>query len=210
MTTTLVSQTVEWRNPKKGETAMSYQVAKLIARIAENMPEMSSDIMQGWIENPKSLQRVLRTLLVAQPKLKVEVDYTKSLDEMIQAGNYDWAHGAITSKRFPIQGQGRTNVELVLFHFNGQMTSTEVIAEMERQGYRPARIEQLLALGAAYPELQKEFHIICLGSVCQHPNGDRHVPCIDLIADKRELDLFLFDSAWTAHDHFAAVHNSYL
>jgi len=38
---------------------MSYQVAKLVARIAENLPEMSSDVMQGWIENPKALQKLL-------------------------------------------------------------------------------------------------------------------------------------------------------
>lgn len=41
---------------------MSYQVAKLIARIAENLPEMSEDMMQGWIENPKALQRFLSRL----------------------------------------------------------------------------------------------------------------------------------------------------
>lgn len=42
---------------------MDKQVAKLIARIAENLPEMSSDIMQGWIENPKSLKNALHRAL---------------------------------------------------------------------------------------------------------------------------------------------------
>ena len=41
---------------------MSYQVAKLVARIAENLPEMSPDVMQGWIENPKALQKFLTGL----------------------------------------------------------------------------------------------------------------------------------------------------
>ena len=53
---------------------MSYQVAKLIARIAENLPEMSSDIMQGWIENPKALQKLLLGLCPTDifiPELKV-------------------------------------------------------------------------------------------------------------------------------------------
>lgn len=42
---------------------MSYQVAKLIARIAENLPEMDENVMQGWIESPKGLQKVLREAL---------------------------------------------------------------------------------------------------------------------------------------------------
>jgi len=35
------------------------QSGKLIARIAENLPELSSDVMQGWIDNPKGLQKFL-------------------------------------------------------------------------------------------------------------------------------------------------------
>ena len=35
------------------------QSGKLIARIAENLPELSDDVMQGWIDNPKGLQKFL-------------------------------------------------------------------------------------------------------------------------------------------------------
>ena len=42
---------------------MDKQTGKLIARIAENLPDMESDIMQGWIDNPKGLQRVLKGAL---------------------------------------------------------------------------------------------------------------------------------------------------
>lgn len=38
------------------------QSGKLIARIAENLPEMSGGIMQGWIDNPKALQGFLAGL----------------------------------------------------------------------------------------------------------------------------------------------------
>ena len=41
---------------------MSSQIAKLIARIAENLPEMDPDTMQNWIERPKDLQRFLAGL----------------------------------------------------------------------------------------------------------------------------------------------------
>lgn len=38
------------------------QTAQFIATVAQNLPEMSSDIMQGWIENPKELQKFLLDL----------------------------------------------------------------------------------------------------------------------------------------------------
>lgn len=41
----------------------SRQTAKFLGVAAENMPEMSGSLMQGWIENPKSLQYALRGAL---------------------------------------------------------------------------------------------------------------------------------------------------
>ena len=46
------------RNPK-GKNVMNKQVLKLGARILENLPNMSSEVVQGWIDNPKALQDFL-------------------------------------------------------------------------------------------------------------------------------------------------------
>jgi hypothetical protein len=35
------------------------QTAKFLAVVGENMPELSGDVMQGWIQNPKAVQRTL-------------------------------------------------------------------------------------------------------------------------------------------------------
>ena len=35
------------------------QTAKFLATVAQSMPELSGDVMQGWIENPKSLKKFL-------------------------------------------------------------------------------------------------------------------------------------------------------
>lgn len=42
-------------------TAKTYdrQTAKFLAVVGENMPELSGDVMQGWIQNPKAVQKVL-------------------------------------------------------------------------------------------------------------------------------------------------------
>ena len=38
------------------------QTAKFLAMVAQNIPEMSSDVMQGWIQNPKALKKALAPL----------------------------------------------------------------------------------------------------------------------------------------------------
>lgn len=42
---------------------MTKQEMKFWARVFENAPEMSSGIMQGWIENPKALKKFLSDLV---------------------------------------------------------------------------------------------------------------------------------------------------
>lgn len=42
---------------------MSNRHLKLIARIAENLPDMSDDVIDGWNQNPKALQNALATAL---------------------------------------------------------------------------------------------------------------------------------------------------
>lgn len=43
--------------------AVHGQTAALIARIAQNLPPMSADIMQGWIDNPKGLKKFLSGMM---------------------------------------------------------------------------------------------------------------------------------------------------
>ena len=60
-------------------TAKTYdrQTGKFLARVAENMPEMSGEVMQSWINDPKSLQNFLKGLIpsanrtTTQPEFKV-------------------------------------------------------------------------------------------------------------------------------------------
>ena len=39
------------------------ETATFLAVVGQNMPQISGDAMRGWIENPKSLERALRTAL---------------------------------------------------------------------------------------------------------------------------------------------------
>ncbi len=127
---------------------------------------------------------------------KVLVDCTKSLAEMVSAGKYNWVNNDITQDHFPISGQDQKEVEVILFHFNRAISSEDAISEMGKVGFRPATIEELLALGVSQPELQKQFPIVALGSVWQHPSGHHYVPFLGWAVVGRSLDLFWFDYGW--------------
>jgi len=47
------------------------QTAQFIAAVAQNLPEMSSDVMQGWIKDPKALQKFLLDLCPPVPDIPI-------------------------------------------------------------------------------------------------------------------------------------------
>jgi len=136
---------------------------------------------------------------------EIMVDYSRSLAEMIKAGNYDWVNDDITADRFSVKGEGRQELIITLFHFNKTMSSDKVKSEMEKQGFRPAKVEELLALGEKYPDLQKEFPITALGSVWQNPHGNHSVPSLYWPGVKRALALGWLEGGWSAGWRFAAL-----
>ena len=89
-------------------------------------------------------------------------------------------------------------------------------ARDELLGYRQARIEELLALGAAKPMLQTKGPIIALGSVTKplltkECNGDfvRCTPALDFVDDKRRAIVVPHCSVWNKKCSFAAVRTGY-
>ncbi len=147
-------------------------------------------------------------LVRGRPSYEVIVNRDLSRAESIEAGKYDWVNSDITQEHFPVKGSGKQNVNIVLFHFNRTITSDEVIAEMEKAGYRPADIDELLGLGVVNPDLQKEFPIVGLGSVWRGPGGSRRVPYLGWGGVERDLDLHWFGNGWGARCRFAAVRKS--
>ena len=184
--------------------------AKFLARVAENIPEMSTEVMQGWIENPHGLQKFLAGLNPNQEVSDISnlaINYTLTLDQMIALGRYDWKNDNITAKRFPIVGSGVTVVEHKLFHFDRIVSSDEAERLIEADGYQPAKIEHLLAYGAANPEDQRKFPIVALGSVARL-RGFRSVPYLYGFGSGRGLGLVWRNDVWLGNYRFLAVRNS--
>ena len=194
---------------EKSEFLSSFGIAleifKAIADAVLGLGGTDQDLRR--ILTDKGLRKKIAEIVVSEVRqtFRVLVDYSKSLAEMIQAGNYDWKNNDITQDHFPTKGNGQQEVEVVLFHFGRNISSDDAIAEMERAGYRPARIEELLALGASQPELQKQYPIVGLGSVWRDPSGLRRVPYLFWDDSGRRLRLHWLEGDWRESCRFVAL-----
>jgi len=100
------------------------------------------------------------------------------MEEMIAAGQYDSYNRDINSENFPIKESGSLEVNLEFVHLGRNATTDEVEAELDKHGLRPATLAELLAFGAKYPDVQREFPVIASGSVWRGRGGGRDVPCL--------------------------------
>src|ERR1017187_1732534 len=107
----------------------------------------------------------------------VFVDYSKSLREMIAAGRYDETAVEVNPRNFRLEAVGCREVELLLVQFDRPKGPVEIVTVMRGRGYRPATIEELLALAHAQPDLQRSIPIVALGSGLVM-NDRRYVPCL--------------------------------
>ncbi len=107
--------------PSKGETVMDKQTGKFIARIAENLPDMPSDLMQDWIDDPKRIQKFLKGLCPQEvafaPKEEAPLDTIIHIDRSIRPVYPDWVK-TVMHPEFedtgPIEYDLATEVELWL------------------------------------------------------------------------------------------------
>ena len=90
-------------------------------------------------------------------------------------------------------------------HMGRDASTDEVLAEMDRHGLRPALYEELLAFGAKYPDEQRQFPIIALGSVWRDFNGDLCVAYLNRNDSERGLGLDWISDRWGGGCRFLAV-----
>lgn len=159
--------------------------------------------------NDEHLRRILTSKTLRWQIAMLIVGSVKkitSLTEMIVLGKYDWVDENITEVNFPMPENFVLGTEPKLYHFNRSISSEDAIKEIEKDGFRPARIWDLLDYGAKNPELQIQFPIVALGSVAQ-VGGSRRVACLDMGNAGRGLDLYWFEDDWRGIARFLAVRN---
>lgn len=89
-------------------------------------------------------------------------------------------------------------------HMGRDASTDEVLAEMNRKGLRPALYEELLGFAEKYPDEQRKYPIVALGSEA-HMSGDRHVAYLWRDGDGRDLRLRWIGDGWRGNYRFLAV-----
>ena len=135
----------------------------------------------------------------------LSVNYGMSVEDAVALGRYDWANSDITSKSFSTKRTGKAELTIELVHFNRAISTEDALRELDRMGMRSAELHKLLAFGEKYPDVQREFPIVALGSVRQGRDGHRFVPCLDGNGSGRDLRLHWIEGDWSDFYRFAAV-----
>jgi hypothetical protein len=141
-------------------------------------------------------------------RIILPIDYTKSLEQMIVAGNYDWKNDDLTAQRFPIVGEGVVEYEFRYFHFNRNVSSETAVDLIKKEDsenpWEPAKIEHLLTYGENIPEEQRKFSIVALGSVGE-VYGLLLVPCLYKVGSMHHLSLGRWVGDWHGRYRFLVV-----
>lgn len=132
------------------------------------------------------------------------IDYSQTLEQMVEAGNYDTVTSNISGKNFPVD-VGDSKVEAVLVRLDRELSIQDVLDELSRRGLWAATMAELLAFGAQHPDSQRRFPIVALGSVWIDPEGGYRFGCHWENPGYRQLHVSWFSGQWDEHCRFLAV-----
>ncbi len=133
-----------------------------------------------------------------QPNPNYSVMVNCNHKTMIEAGKYDWvsfAYSGILSddNAYEVRGVRENDckaeqVEVEMVRLRMTPFSKPPKAQLEDQGFRPATLEELLALSVMHPNLQ-ESYVIALGSEWKAHCGHTNVPILQKSEGKQVLSL---------------------
>jgi hypothetical protein len=154
-------------------------------------------------------KRQVQTTLVSSPSYKVLANYDQTVEQLIEAGHYDWGEKKITSKSLPSSQSGQTEILITLMNFNHDVSEEDVIEEMKNKDLRPATLKEILFLGAQHHDLGWNYNILALGSrlhISTSYGGYFEVPEIFGYIGGRGVGLaFKVGDCWPNKYQFAAV-----
>lgn len=138
----------------------------------------------------------------------LEVDYTKTVEQVIAGSNYEWKVTGINSENFPISPEmvgKKVVVSAAIFWPNYDISSEEIVSELDKVGYRPATLMELLFLRILFPRLQGQFIVVAPGSIWCDDKRSQSVPYLDVVGFKYGLGLVCPDDKWGNFYYFLAV-----
>lgn len=122
-----------------------------------------------------------------------------NLKQLIKKGKFKYVNTEIDEKNFPSQ---EVSKDFKLFHFDREISSENATEEIEKEGYRPANLYELLTY--AEKEWDGKMYVVALGSVWRRLGG-RGVPILWYDSSGRGLRLDWFECGWILDYRFLAV-----
>lgn len=125
-----------------------------------------------------------------------------SIEQLLWLGNYNSYSDQITGEHFPTTRTGKAETEIVLIPFNRDTHYTIALKEINKRGYRPAEAHEVLALGAQYPNIQRESSVIALGSIWE---DSRSLWSVCLHGYSKDVIIAMPSGLWFSKWYCAAV-----
>lgn len=179
-----------------GEKMPNKPPKKLVDVVTQSLPaDIPKNIIDLWKNDPLHLSSKLRDLLYEYGNLvyfPLEVDYNKSIEELIAIGRYTKVDARFTSKNFPSTETGKKEIKIHLVGRKRRMENDEV--KRIPNSYpksRFANLKEILTLCNVYPTLQNFNPIVALGSQLE----DYH-PVINGSGNTKEKTLYLDKSGY--------------
>lgn len=198
-----------------GKSVSTDQSHAIMAALATNVDwsALDGDLLQeAVVRNPRRAGAEFTAFLkdgarmhTGQQVFLFTVNYDLTVGEAVELGEYDGVNSDITQENFPTEKKGQATVEIALVHFGRDISTKGVLEEFDKRGLRPADDRVLLAFGAKYPEVQREFLVVSLGSFLEDSDGCRFYPYLYRDGLERRLYLDWDGLGWCAFCRFVAV-----
>ncbi len=114
----------------------------------------------------------------------------RTTEELVDAGNYGYAHSCVESANFPARRAGGKRVrEVVLLDFDHDITTERALAEAVRLGLQRPMYEDALYFGIEYPHVQLRGPVVFLHEPWVGFYGRRDALCLWSNAGRRDPGL---------------------
>ncbi len=133
-----------------------------------------------------------------------------ALGKLIKQGNFSYVNSDITEVNFPDVSTGQAeagiSADFKVYSFGRYISSEDAIKEMEKDGYKPANLRELIAYSKN--GWNGTDTVVALGQIWRGSVGGRRVPYAWGDSGERRLDLLYFERDWSGSCRFLAVRNS--
>lgn len=155
---------------------------------------------------------IVRAGQVAKNLFLISIGGNRTTEQVVAAGNYQYANSWINSNNFPWRRrQGKRTIELVdmaQHGFKSTYSLDDAMAVLQKLGLDRPVYEDGLLFGEQHPEKQRERSIMFPHVPVLDASGHSVVIYLWSLAGNRELNLFWTDYRWLSDTLVAGVRKS--